>query len=522
MSDTVPTGTARRAGRREWLGLAVLGLPTLLVSLDIGALFLALPHLSADLGASSTQQLWITDIYGFLTAGFLITMGTLGDRVGRRKLLLIGAALFGVLSVVAAYATSPEMLIAARALLGIAGATLMPSTLALISNMFHDDRQRGTAIAAWVSCMMTGAALGPVIGGVMLNYFWWGAVFLLGVPVMLLLLLVGPKLLPEFRNSGAGRLDLVSVVLSLAAVLSIIYGFKELAVYGLDSPTTAIVSIVAGLVLGFLFARRQLRLDHPLLDLRLFRTGAFSALLTAMMLAAGAMAGTFLLSSQYVQSVLGLSPAEAGLWLAPTGISIAVGSQLGPILSRKLGNSGAIAGGLAVGAVGFLLIALVRSETDLALVVAGLALVHLGAGPLFALGAFLVVGTVPPERAGSAASMSETSNNFGSTLGLAVLGTIGTAVYRDQMESGYTGAAAEQARETLAGATAAAGTLEPGAASQLLTVAHGAFTSGLHTAGVIGGVVFLAMAAIVAASQRKAARVQQAPAAEPALSSAHS
>ncbi len=505
-----------RAGRREWLGLAVLGLPTLLVSLDIGALFLALPHLSADLGASSTEQLWITDVYGFLTAGFLITMGTLGDRIGRRKLLLIGAAIFGVLSVLAAYSTTPEMLIASRALLGIAGATLMPSTLALITNMFLDGHQRGVAIAAWVSCMMTGAALGPVIGGVLLNYFWWGAVFLLGVPVMLLLLVAGPVLLPEYRNDNAGRLDLTSVVLSLVTTLPIIYGFKELAIYGLDAPAGPVASIVVGVLFGVLFVRRQFRLAQPLLDLRLFANRAFSVTLTSMMLAAAGMAGTFLLASQYVQSVLGMSPAQAGLWLAPTGLAIALGSQLAPVLNRRLSTSATIASGLLLGAAGFLMISLVRGTGGLLLVVAGLALLHLGAGPLFALGAHLVVGAVPPERAGSAASMSETSNNFGSTLGLAVLGTIGTAIYSREMSGvtvqGLSEQALETARGTLAGAADVAQGLASGG-SVLLAAAGDAFTSGLNAAGLVGLAVFLILAGLIATGRRPP--VSQAPADAP-------
>ncbi len=215
------------AGRREWIGLAVLALPTLLASLDMSVLFLALPHLSADLGANSSQQLWILDIYGFMLAGFLVTMGTLGDRIGRRRLLMFGATAFGLASIVAAWSTSAEMLILARAALGIAGATLMPSTLALIRNMFHDARQRGVAIAVWMSCFMVGTAIGPLIGGVMLSMFWWGSVFLLAVPVMVILLVAAPTLLPEYRDAAAGRVDLTSVVLSLAAILPVIYGLKE-------------------------------------------------------------------------------------------------------------------------------------------------------------------------------------------------------------------------------------------------------------------------------------------------------
>jgi DHA2 family multidrug resistance protein-like MFS transporter len=217
--ESAETGSGSRAGRREWIGLAVLALPTLLVSIDVSVLFLALPHLSEDLGADSTEQLWITDIYGFMTAGFLVTMGTLGDRIGRRRLLLIGGTLFGLASLLAAFSASPEMLIAARALMGIAGATLLPSTLALISNMFRDPKQMGMAIAVWGTCFMAGIALGPVVGGAMLDAFWWGSVFLLAVPVMAVLLVAAPLFLPEFSDPDAGRLDLVSVALSLVTIL---------------------------------------------------------------------------------------------------------------------------------------------------------------------------------------------------------------------------------------------------------------------------------------------------------------
>ncbi|MEV0001771.1 MFS transporter [Micromonospora sp. NPDC050980] len=518
MQDATTAVASPRAGRREWLGLAVLALPTLLGALDIGALFLALPHLSADLGVTSTQQLWIADIYGFLTAGFLITMGTLGDRIGRRKLLLIGGAAFGVLSVVAAYSSSAEVLIASRALLGVAGATLMPSTLALITNMFRDDRQRGTAIATWVSCMMAGAAIGPVVGGLMLDHFWWGSVFLLGVPVMLLLLVAGPVLLPEYRNENAGRLDPSSVLLSLLAILPLIYGLKELAVHGFDRPLVPLVSLVAGIVFLVLFIRRQLGLTSPLLDLRLFRNGVFSATLVSMLVAAAAMAGAFLLVSQYVQTVLGYSPAKAGIWLLPAGISIAIGSQFGPLLARRMNPSTVIALGLAVGAVGFLLITVLR-DSGVAAVVLGLALIHVGAGPLFALGTFLVVGSVPPERAGSAASMSETANTFGSTLGLAVMGTIGAAVYRHRMSdvdlSGLPERAADSARDTLVGAIDAARQLSGASADRVTQLARDAFTAGLNTVAVLGLVLFVALAVLLLSVTRTKRPTEAAAPAEP-------
>lgn len=315
MSSNAPEAPVRKAGAREWVGLAVLALPTLLISVDQSVLYLALPHLAEGLRPSGTQTLWIMDVYGFLIAGFLITMGTLGDRIGRRKLLMIGATAVGATSVAAAYSTSAEALIVTRGLLGIAAATLMPSTLALIGNMFHDPYQRARAIAVWASCFMGGTALGPVIGGMMLEFFWWGSVFLLGVPVMVLLLIVAPLLLPEYKDADAGRIDLPSVVLSLVSILSVIYGLKELARHGFG--TVPLLAIAGGLAVGAVFVSRQNKLADPLLDLKLFKVAAFSAallILTVSMLGTG---GGYLFITGFLQMVEGFSPMEAGLWMVP-------------------------------------------------------------------------------------------------------------------------------------------------------------------------------------------------------------
>lgn len=507
-----------RAGRREWLGLAVLALPALLTSLDIGGLFLALPHLTASLGASSVQQLWISDIYGFMLAGFLVTMGTLGDKIGRRKLLLVGGTVFGILSVVAAHSTSPEMLIITRALLGIAGATLMPSTLALVSNMFQDTKQRFKAISLVYTCMMVGSALGPVVGGLLLQNFWWGSVFMLAVPVMVVLLVTGPLLLPEYRDPNSRKLDPVSVVLSLAAALPIIYGIKEFAIGDLGSSALPAIAIVVGLVCGVVFVRRQRTSPTPLLDVSLFRNRSFSAILTAMLLAAACMAGTFLLVSQYVQSVLGFSPEKAGLWLAPTGLAIAIGSMVAPSLGQRMKHGTVMAGGLALGVAGFVLISLAHSTTaGLAFVVVGLVAIHFGAGPLLALGTGQVVGSAPPEKAGAAASLSETSNYLGSMTGIALLGTLGALVYRHQIAgsipAGVPAHVAAAARQTVAGATAAAPKLPAASATPLLHVARDAFTTGLNTAAVIGAVVFVGLTILVATALRQR-RSDAAPATE--------
>lgn len=490
MRDATSAAPNQRAGRREWTGLAVLAVATLLVAFDIGVLFLALPHLSADLGATSSQQLWITDIYTFLLAGFVITMGTLGDRIGRRRLLLIGAVGFALASVLTAYSNSPEMLIFSRALLGVAGATIAPSTLALISNMFRDDRQRGVAISIWATCLFAGGATGPVVGGVMLEHWWWGSVFLIAVPVMVVLLVAGPLLLPEYRNPEAiGRIDLISVALSLAAVLPIIYGIKNLAADETNLPV-AVGAIVVGLAVAFVFVRRQLRLPNPLLDLSLLRQRKIRVVLPAMLVGAGAFGGTSMFTAQYIQSVAGRSPSESGLWLSATGLGIAAGSLLAPVLVRRMRPQTAITLGVTGSAVALLVLTQAGASGWLIGVVASIAVVAFGVGPLFALGTGIVVGSAPPERAGSAASISETSNLFGTSLGLALLGSAGAAVYRGRMAdadlSAYPSAVADSARQTIGGATASG---DPG----LIALARDAFTSGLNVAAAIAAAVLVAL-----------------------------
>ena len=446
-----------RAGLREWIGLAVLALPTLLVSIDVSVVILALPHISESLGADSAQQLWIMDIYGFMLAGFMITMGTLGDRIGRRRLLMIGGAGFGIASVLAAFSPTAMTLILSRALLGVAGATIAPSILALITNMFRDAGQRAFAISIWMVCFMSGMTVGPLVGGLMLEHFWWGSVFLLGVPAMLLLLATAPSLLPEYRDTNAGRLDLVSVALSLLAILPVIFGLKEIAKNGL----ALVPALAAGIGIGFgiAFVIRQRRLADPLLDMRLFSNRAFATAVGSMF--GITMTGAIMLFiSQYLQLVLGLSPLRAGLWLMPGVAASVVGFMLAPLIAQHVRPARLIACGLVVAAIGLVTIMQVGGSWGLAALVTGFALTNIGCTPLVTLSSGIVVGSAPPEKAGSAAAMSETSAELGFALGIAALGSVGTAVYRHQigadLPAGLTPETLATARDTLAGAIVAA------------------------------------------------------------------
>ncbi len=487
---------APKATRRDWIGLGVIALPCLLYSMDLTVLNLAVPALSADLRPSSTELLWIIDIYGFLVAGSLITMGTLGDRIGRRRLLLIGAVAFGVGSVVAAFSTTALMLIASRALLGIAGATLAPSTLSLIRNMFHDPAQRTVAIGVWISSYSAGAAIGPLIGGVLLEHFWWGSVFLISVPVMLLLIVLGPVLLPEFRDPGAGRLDLISAALSLGGVLSVIYGLKRVAETA--RPWPGILFVIVGVGTAVVFVRRQHALPHPLLDLGLFRSRAFTAALATYSLGTFVAFGVYVFIGQYLQLVVGLSPLQAGLWTAPFALAFIVGSLVTPAIVRRVSPRWVMTAGLSLAAVGFGVIALVDSTSGLALLVTGLVAYSLGLAPVFTLSNDVVIGCAPPERAGAAAALSETGSELGGALGIALLGSLGTALYRDRMSdavhAGIPAHAVEAARDTLGAALAIGRQLSDRLGAELIARAQEAFIGSLRLSAVVSAVIVAGIA----------------------------
>jgi len=504
-----PQGTFRtkapspaKAGVREWLGLALLALPTILLGLDLTLLHLALPALAADLRPTSTEALWIMDAYGFMIAGFLITMGTLGDRIGRRKLLMIGAAAFAVASVCAAFSTSAVMLIAARAALGVAGATLMPSTLALISNLFADPGQRALGFGVWATMFALGMAMGPVVGGALLEHFWWGAAFLLAVPIVVLLLLLAPVILPEYCAPNSGRIDLLSVALSLAAMLPVIYGIKQIAKYGFVP--AAIAAILVGVCFAVLFVRRQRRLSDPLLDMSLFSNRAFSAALIVLLFGLVAVGGTMLLVTQYLQLVAGFSPLAAGLWMGPPALAMVVAGVGAPLIARRIRPGFVVAGALALSVVGYLMLTqLGNDKAAIALVVAGFSLAYLGLGTIAALGTGLVVGSAPPEKAGSASAMSETVQDLGVSLGIAILGSLATAVYRRQMLDRVPDSLAYDTREAVSDSLWAASAVSSSELpAGLIEQAQIAFIAGFNSAAVFSAVSVTVLVVLAALALR--------------------
>ncbi|WP_110470680.1 MFS transporter [Williamsia limnetica] len=483
------------AGPKEWLGLVVLAFAVLLIAIDATVLDIALPFLSADLEPTSTQLLWIIDVYSFAVAGLLITMGNLGDRIGRRRLLLIGAAGFGIASLLAACAVSAEMLIAARVLQGISGATLMPATLGLIRTIFKDPRQRVTAIGVWSAMAGGGAAGGPLLGGWLLEHFWWGSVFLINLPLMAALILLGPLVIPESRDPSPGKFDLPSSGLSMLALVPIVYAVKEAAAHG--PSLTDLFAALVGVVAGVLFIRRQRILDAPMIDLKLFQRADFSAAVFTNFLSIFALSGVLFFGSQYLQQVLGCSPLEAGLVLLP-GTAASAAASLGAAYLVRVWPAGTVlACGLAVSAVGALLLIGLGTDDGLGLFIAGFVLVGIGVGIALTLTSDLVVSAVEPERAGAASAVSETAYELGVALGVAVLGSVVMAIFRRGLDTGgLDPATAAAARETLGGSSAVAADLPMKASAALTDSANAAFVSGMHVASIATAAV-LALSAVL-------------------------
>lgn len=496
--------TAPRATGRDWLGMAVLVLPALLASMDLSVLFMASPWISADLAPTPSQLLWIMDVYGFMMAGLLITMGGAGDRIGRRTLLLIGAVAFGAASLLAAFASSAEVLIAARALLGIGGATLAPSTLSLIRGMFLDEDQRRTAVGIWTGAFIGGLAIGPIIGGLLLEQFWWGAVFLINVPVMGLLVIVAPFIIRESRNPEPGRFDLLGAALSLAAMLPFIYGIKKLAEVGADWASTA--SIVVGALFAWLFIVRQRSTTHPMIDVQLFTRPAFCGSIIANGIVSFATAGMGLLSVTFMQTVLGYSPVAAALWMLPTVASTFIGIAVASRLARTFHPALLVSLALVISAGGFVGVGLVTPDSHVGVLITAYSVLTLGVGLTATVVTSLVLTTAPPERAGAASALAETSSELGGALGIALLGILAGTAYRDAMTNNPvpgTGAMGEAAADTVGAAVFVAEELPDGMAGPLLQQAFDAYTNGFTISAIVGAFVLVVAAASVGVMLRK-------------------
>ena len=481
----------RTPGLRAWAALAVLTLAVTLLAIDSTVLALAIPSLSADLSPTASQLLWIGDIYSFTLAGLLVTMGNVADRIGRRRLLLIGTLGFGVASIMAAFAPSAGALIAARALLGVGGATIMPSTLSLIRNIFPDARHRATAIAIWSAGSSGGTALGPLVGGVLLERFWWGSVFLINVPVMAAVIVTGLWLLPESKNEQGAPVDLASAVLSVLAIVPITYAVKSFAHDGLTA--VAVAALVGGLAAGWLFVRRQRTLATPLIDVELFRRPAFTWAIAATVLAIFALAGLLYFFSQYLQLVRGYSTLRAGLTELPASLASIVVVAVVAAVVRRLGNGWALGSGLLVAAVGLVVVALGESYGGIVVIGVGLLVIGAGIGLAFTVSTGAVLGAVPADRAGAASAISETGLELGVALGIAVLGTIQDVGYRlllGPAPSSLPQRVAEAAEQSLATLAGAIDLSNPGQA-ELMVQAREAFTCAMQATAVIAAVILL-------------------------------
>ncbi|KQO81161.1 MFS transporter [Frigoribacterium sp. Leaf263] len=503
-SSTV--GTPSRAGTRQWAALVVLMLPVLLVSIDNTVLSFALPEISTALRPSAANQLWIVDVYSLVLAGLLVAMGSLGDRFGRRRLLLIGASGFALVSLGAAFAPDAGTLIAARAVLGFFGAMIMPATLSLLRSTFVDRDQRRLAIAIWASGFAAGSALGPIVGGILLEHFAWGSIFLIAVPVLVPLLVLAPILLVESRDPDPGPFDPLSVLLSLTAMAPVVAAIKLLATHG---PGLDVLGLaVLGVVSGWLFVRRQLRRERPLLDVRLFSNPVFAGSIVVNLLAILSLVGFLFFTTQHLQLVVGLRPLQAALTLVPgLAVMIVAGLIVVPIV-RRVTPRVIVAVGLGSAGVGYATVWLAGAEAPVALFVVGFALVGLGVGAAETISNDQIIAAVPPARAGAASAVSETAYEVGAVLGTAVLGSMLTAIYRGSLviPAGVPAETGEAARETLGGAVSAAGTLEAPLGRQLLDAATHAFDAGLvATAGVGAGVMVLAVVVALFSLRRASA-----------------
>lgn len=474
---------------RRWWALTAMSLAVFLVAVDGTVLALATPSIVKDLEPTASQVLWIGDIYAFVLAGLLITMGNVGDRFGRKRLLLIGGTLFALISVLAAYSATAEQLILFRALQGVAGATLMPSTLALMRSTFTDAGERSFAIGVWSAMGAAGAAAGPLLGGVLLQHFWWGSVFLVNLPIMALVLAIGLPSLRESKNPDSGPLDLLSAGLSLVGIIGLVFAVKELAIDGLE-PMYVVVGVVAAVALVW-FVRRQLHLEHPLVDIRLFSSGPFTGAVLGTLLSVFGLAGSVFFFSQYLQFIKGLEPLQAGLFQLPATIAALVSSLIAGNVMRRLGRGPVVAGGLLAIAVGMASIAFVLDSSLYLAFAIPLILIGTGDGLSLTIASDTVLAVAPKDRAGAASAVSETGYELGTALGIALLGSVLTAVYQASLRlpEGLPSEVAQAANESPGEAFGAMVGLPSDLVARLTESVHIAFTDALQVTTLVGALV---------------------------------
>ena len=485
---------ARPMSTYRWLSLAALCVCILIISLDVTIVNVALPTLAEKLKATASQLQWFVDAYTLIYAGLLLTTGNLGDRFGRKRALMIGMLLFGGGSVWAAYATSAEILIAARTLSGIGGALIMPSTLSITANLFP-DKQRESAIGVLTGVGGLGIVIGPLLGGWLLEHFAWGTVFLINVPVILVALLVSWWLIPESKDPDASPLDPVGALLSIAGLMALLYGIIEVPTYGWNN-AGVIAAFIAAPILLLAFIVWELRCATPMLDMKLFRNPRFSAASMALTLTSFAMVGTLFFLTQYLQLVLGYTPLQAGLCFIPLVAGLIVSASLSPFVSRKLGTRTTVTLGLAMTAIAIACFALLNTSSSYLVIGAVLILLGKGIGLAMVPATNAIMSTLPLGRAGVGSAVNDTAQEVGNALGVAVLGSVLAAGYHAAIDhqagiSALPAALRAIVHDSIGGAMVVASQVPDPLRHLITNAAQNAFIDGLHPTALIATVVSL-------------------------------
>jgi EmrB/QacA subfamily drug resistance transporter len=486
---------------RRWWALAVLCLSLLVIGIDNTVLNVALPALVRDLHASTSQLQWIVDGYTLVFAGLLLSAGSLGDRFGRKGALSIGLALFGLGSALSAFASSANVLIFTRAFMGIGAALIMPATLSLLTNIFADPVERARAIGVWAAVAGGGSAIGPVLGGFLLQHFWWGSVFLVNVPVALVALIVGRFLLPSSRDPSAPRLDPIGALASIAGLVALLWSIIEAPTNGWGDPRV-LVGFGMGAVLLVAFVWWELQCDHPMLDVRFFENPRFSAASSALAMVFFAMMGASFLITQYLQTVLGFSALEAGLRMLPMAVLLLCVAPVSPRLVERFGTKAVAGTGLLLGTVGLVFLSRVPVADGYPHLLVALIIISSGMGLVMAPATESIMGSLPPTKAGVGSAMNDTTRQMGGALGVAVLGSVLASAYRPAVSSRLDAlrvpaSTVANARDSVGGAIAAASNLPASVRVAVGDAARHAFVHAFSSAVIVGAIVMAVAAAVV-------------------------